>query len=289
MSNVYVDTNRELWNLWTKFNVKSKEYSDLLEKLKAGETTLKEVELEELGTVAGKTLLHLQCHFGLDTLSWAKKGAIVTGVDISDVAIGLARSLSQELNIEAEFICSDIYNLPRVLDRQFDVVYTSGGVLCWLSDLNRWAEIVVGYLKPGGTVYIIEGHPIVRVFKPRTDGQGKPVEWGYFDKGPIEVKERRSNGNPAPHPSHSAYYWSHSLGEVITALCSAGLRLEFLHEFPETVEIRSYEEIEPSKYELQTHRTVVIPALFSIRAAWNENTLRRSTVSRRQSIHEGGM
>jgi SAM-dependent methyltransferase len=150
--------------------------------------------------------------------------------------------------------------------KEFDIVYTSGGVLCWLPDLNRWAEIVVNYLKPEVTVYILEGHPIVRVFKPRTDGSGKPVEWRYFDKGPIEVEEQRSNGNPSPHPSHKAYYWSHSLGEIITALCFAGLRIEFLHEFPETIEERSYEEVEPDRYELRVHRKVVIPDQFSIRA-----------------------
>ena len=261
-----MDTNRELWNLWTKFNFVSEEYSGLLHEVRAGKTTLKEIERKEMGEVAGKTLLHLQCHFGLDTLSWAREGAIVTGVDISEVAITLAQSLSQELNLEAEFICSNIYDLPTVLDRQFDIVYTSGGVLSWLPDLSRWAEIIAGYLKPNGTVYIVEGHPMVRIFKPRTDGQGKPVEWGYFDQGPIEVEERRSNGNPTLHAAHKAYYWPHSLGEIVTALCSAGLRLEFLHEFPGRVEEYSYEEIEPGHYELRVHRKLEIPSHFSIRA-----------------------
>jgi 2-polyprenyl-3-methyl-5-hydroxy-6-metoxy-1,4-benzoquinol methylase len=147
---MYVDTNRELWNLWTKLNVTSKEYSDLLRQLKAGQTTLEEVELEELNDVAGKTLLHLQCHFGLDTFSWAREGAIVTGVDISEEAIALARSLSQELGIEAEFICSHIYDLPARLSAQFDIVYTSRGVLCWLPDLNRW--VVVRHIGQNGAL-----------------------------------------------------------------------------------------------------------------------------------------
>jgi SAM-dependent methyltransferase len=266
MNNVYVDTNRKLWNLWTRLNAASDEYSHLLNRLKAGETTLKAVELEELDDVKGKTLLHLQCHFGLDTLSWAREGAIVTGVDISEEAIDLARFLSQELNIEAEFICSDIYDLPTVLNKQFDIVYTSGGVLCWLSNLSRWAEIVAGYLKPGGMVYLIENHPIVRIFKPRTDGKGKPVEWGYFDRGPIEIEEQRSNGNPIFHVPHVAYYWPHSLGEIVTALCSAGLRLEFLHEFPEMAEERSFDEVEPGRYEVRVYRNIVIPSQFSVRA-----------------------
>ncbi len=263
---MYIDTNRNLWNLWTKFNAESDEYSHLLNQLKAGETTLRAVELEELDDVKGRTLLHLQCHFGLDTLSWAREGAIATGVDISEEAIHLARFLSQELNIEAEFICSDIYKLSTVFDKQFDIVYTSGGVLCWLPDLNRWAEIIIRYLKPGGIVYIIESHPIVRVFKPRTDGKGKPVEWNYFDRGPIAVEERRSNGNSMPHVPHVAYYWPHSLGEIVTALCSVGLRLEFLHEFPEMVEERSFDEIEPGRYKVRVYRNIAIPGQFSILA-----------------------
>jgi len=267
MSSPYVDANRELWNLWTKLNAEpDSEYYDLLKRLQAGGTTLEQTELEELGDVAGKTLLHLQCHFGLDTLSWAREGAAVTGVDLSEDAIALARSLGRELGIVAEFICSDLYDLPAVLDRQFDIVYSSEGVLCWLPDLDRWAEIVAHYLKPAGTFYIMEGHPIRRVVHPRTDGRGRPVEWRYFDRGRIEIEERRSNGNPAPHRFLTAYYWSHPMGETVTALCSAGLRLEFLHEFPGTVEDCSYEGIEPGRYEVRAHCNVVIPTHFSIRA-----------------------
>jgi SAM-dependent methyltransferase len=267
MSSTYVDANRELWNLWTKLNVEpDSEYSALLKRLEAGGSTLKQPEVDEVGDVAARTLLHLQCHIGLDSPSWAQEGAIVTGVDLSENAIALARSLSRDLSIDAEFICSDLYDLPAVLDRQFDIVYTSEGVLCWLPDLDRWAEIVAHHLKPAGTFYIMEGHPIRRVVHPRTDGRGRPVEWGYFHGGCIEVEERRSNGNPTPHRSHTAYYWSHTIGKVVTALCSAGLGLEFLHEFPGTVEDCSYEEIEPGRYEVRVHRNVVIPTHFSTRA-----------------------
>jgi SAM-dependent methyltransferase len=266
MKNRCMDANHELWNLWTKRNAESQEYSDPYRQLKAGETTLEEIEIEELGDVSGKTLLHLQCHFGLDTLSWARRGASVTGVDFSEEAVALAQSLSRDLGIDAEFMCSDIHDLPAVLHGTFDIVYTSRGVLCWLPDLERWAEIVAHYLKPGGIFYILGGHPIVRTLKPRTDGNGRPVEWGYFENGPIAVEERRSNANPTPHSPHMAYYWPHSLGEVVTALCAAGLRLEFLHEFPGVVEDRSYEEIEPGRYELRVHRKVVILRKYSIRA-----------------------
>jgi SAM-dependent methyltransferase len=159
------------------------EYSPLVKQLQAGGSTLKTIALEELGDVAAKTLLHLQCHIGLDSLSWARQGAIVTGVDLSEDAMLLARSLSTDLSIGAEFIYLDLYGLPPVLDRQFDIVYTSEGVLCWLPDQDRWAKIVARYLNPGGIFHIFEGHPIRRAVHPRADGRGRPVEWRYFNRG----------------------------------------------------------------------------------------------------------
>lgn len=266
----YVQTNRNLWNNWTKLHTESSsEHDDLLAQLRAGQTTLNEIELEELGDVSGKSLLHLQCHFGLDTLSWAREGAIVTGVDFSEKSIVHAQELSKELNISADFVCSDIYELPMGLDRQFDIVFTSGGVLPWLPDLDRWAEIIVYYLRPGGTFYIRDNHPIRHILgPPRLDATGKPIEHGYVHRTePTRVEERGSYAVPEANTTHTAYYWTHGLGEIVTALSSAGLRLEFLHEFLKVVEnCYSYEETEPEKYELRLHHNIVIPRTFSIRA-----------------------
>ncbi len=158
----YTQANRALWNAWTLLHEKSEEYD--VPGFRAGRCALKPIELAEVGDVAGKTLLHLQCHFGLDTLSWARRGARVTGVDFSDEAIRLARSLSSELAIPAEFIRSDIYELDRVLDREFDIVFTSYGVLVWLSDIRLWGRTVARFLKPGGIFYIAELHPITMIF-----------------------------------------------------------------------------------------------------------------------------
>ncbi|MCG2767215.1 MAG: class I SAM-dependent methyltransferase, partial [Anaerolineae bacterium] len=169
----YLETNRELWNGWAKLHIESAYYD--VEGFKAGGESLHPLEIEEVGDVSGKTLLHLQCHFGQNTLSWARRGARVTGVDFSDDAIALACSLSRELDIEAEFIRSDIYDLPEVLDRQFDIVFTSYGVLCWLPDLTRWAEIVARYLSPGGTFYIAEFHPLLTMF----DDAGERLAFPY--------------------------------------------------------------------------------------------------------------
>src|SRR5512136_2825848 len=127
---------------------------------KAGKNSLKSVELAEVGDVGGKRLLHLQCHFGMDTLSWARLGARVTGVDYAPQAIDLARELAREAGLEADFICASIYDLPERLTGTFDIVFTSYGVLCWLPDLPAWGRVIAHFLRPGGIFYIADGHPI---------------------------------------------------------------------------------------------------------------------------------
>lgn len=260
----YTETNRDLWNGWTKIHAKSKFYD--LDGFRSGKTSLKPTELEELGDVSGKSLLHLQCHFGLDTLSWARRGARVTGVDFSEEAISFARSLSKELDIEAEFICSDIYDLPEVLDRQFDIVFTSYGVLCWLSDLRTWATIIKRYLRPGGTFYIVTFHPYVAVL----DDSGEHIENSYFySTEPMKYECQGSYAGSYEDPdfTHTAYEWVHGLGDIVTALISAGLKLEFLHEFPFSIQRFQpfFEEIAPGRYALKD-RPNTIPLMFSIRA-----------------------
>ncbi len=272
MKEPYIQANRNLWNSWTKLHTESSsEYDDLLTQLRAGQTTLSEIELEELGDVSGNSLLHLQCHFGLDTLSWAREGAIVTGVDFSDESIAQARRLSQELDINADFICSDVYELPMVLDQKFDIIFTSKGVLPWLPDLGRWAEIIVHYLKPGGTFYIRDDHPVRHILlPPRLDATGTPIEHGYVHRTvPTRVEERGSYAATESDDVHTAYYWTHGLGEIVTVLSSAGLRIEFLHEFVKVAEnCHSYEETELGRYELRLWHNVAIPRMFSIRATF---------------------
>jgi len=261
--NKHRETNRDLWDGWARINVKSKFYD--VDGFKSGETSLKPVEIEELGDVSGKSLLHLQCHFGLDTLSWARKGAQVTGVDFSGEGISIARSLSKELSIDAEFICSNIYNLPEVMDGQFDIVFTSYGALCWLSDIDRWAEIVKCYLKSGGTFYMIEFHPLIGVLDYE---EGRNFENSYFySPEPTKYEADGSYADGGSHSPHTAYEWMHNLGDIVTALIAAGLKLEFLHEFPFSPYgcFPFVEEYEPGKYMLKD-RPNTIPLTFSIRA-----------------------
>lgn len=174
----YKKANRALWNEWTSINEKSEFYD--LEGFKSGKTTLDPIELEELGDVSGKTLLHLQCHFGLDTLSWARLGAKVTGADFSESAIGLARSLSKELSIPANFLCSNIYDLPKILNGKFDIVFTSAGVLAWLPDLERWAQVIARFLNIRGAFYIREFHPLAYVFDDQEGITEPEVAYPYF-------------------------------------------------------------------------------------------------------------
>jgi SAM-dependent methyltransferase len=227
----YIEKNRMLWNELTPIHASADFYK--LKEFKAGENKLRSIEREEVGDVTGKSLLHLQCNFGMDTLSWARLGAQVTGVDISDKAISLARSLSSELDIEAEFILSNVYDLPEVLNRKFDIVFMSYGVLCWLPDLKKLAKIIAHYLKPGGFFYIVEGHPVMNIFDDTRDATELKVVRSYFHEPEPERWEPEVDyADPEAIVEHPSYEWTHSMGDIINAIIYAGLELEFLHEFP---------------------------------------------------------
>ena len=152
-------TNRDMWDESVPIHVASDGYA--VKEFLEGQTVLHDRDIQEMGDVQDQTLLHLQCHFGLDTLSWARLGATVTGLDYSEPAIDAARDLAAQAGIDdASFVLSELYDAPRVLAAQtFDIVYTGIGALCWLPDIRRWAEIVAGFLNPGGRFYLIEGHP----------------------------------------------------------------------------------------------------------------------------------
>lgn len=227
----YMNANRDLWNEITPIHARSAFYD--VEGFKQGRNTLMSIEREELGDVSGKSLLHLQCHFGMDTLSWARLGASVTGIDFSEEAIALAQTLSQEVDIPARFIQTNIYDLPDVLDEQFDIVFTSYGALIWLPDLTRWGQLIARYLKPDGTFYIAEGHPFMHIFDMERDTATYQVTVPYFQGAdPLKYEGDGDYADPNARVTHASYEWNHSLGEIVSALTGAGLRIEFLHEFP---------------------------------------------------------
>ena len=263
----YFDANRAHWDELTPIHAKSEFYD--VEGFRRGKSTLMAIELEELGDVSGKSLLHLQCHFGLDTMSWARCGASATGADFSPEAITLARSLAAELGIEATFVLSNLYDLPDALDKQFDIVFTSYGVLFWLPDVTRWAEIIAHFLKPGGTFYIVDGHPVSHVFDDCAGITELRVHYPYFDDAPHRY-EPDDTGSYADEDARLTTHevgWQHTLGDIVTALVSSGLRLEFLHEFPQaTYRILPFaEKHEDGWWRLKGHDGD-IPLLFSLKA-----------------------
>ncbi len=226
----YLKNNQKLWDEVTAIHARSDFYD--VAGFKAGKSMMvMPFELEEVGDVNGKTLLHLQCHFGMDTITWARRGAKATGVDFSEEAIKLAKSLSKETGIKAEFICSDIYKLPEVLKKKYDIVYTSGGILCWLPDLEKWGKIISHFLKLGGFFYIMEGHPFMNVFDNSMTATELKVTQPYFhNPKPMSWSWEEDYADPSFVGKYNSYEWSHSLGEVVNAIIGAGLKIEFLHE-----------------------------------------------------------
>ena len=230
-----IEANREFWDELAPIHAAS-EYYDV-ESFRAGASTLTPLERDEVGDVAGKRLLHLQCHFGLDTLSWARLGAEVTGVDFSERAIEIARGLAVELDVDARFVCANVLELPSKLSGTFDVVFASYGVLVWIPDVKRWAEVAATFLAPGGFLYLADGHPLARTLTER-DGRLE-LEGDYF--GPSAERVFRAGSYAVPDAvlsTPTSFEWWHTLGDVVTAIAGTGLTLEFVREHP----------VSPSRY-----------------------------------------
>jgi len=222
-----MNTNLEYWEEVVDIHAASRFYD--VEGFKAEKRPLNELELGEVGDVSGKSLLHLQCHFGMDTLAWARLGAKVTGMDYSRNAIAKARELAEETGIEARFIHCNLYDLPQHLEGQFDVVYTSYGVLCWLPDIREWARIAASYVKPGGIFYIAEFHPFAAMFD--TEAQDLRLNDPYFVHDAISYEfDETYTGDHVKITRRKDFEWIHPIGEIVTALIDSGLRVEFLHE-----------------------------------------------------------
>lgn len=227
----YFSTNKETWNKKVAVHAKSEMYD--LDAFSKGKSSLMKYELDALGNdITGKTLLHLQCHFGQDTLSWSRMGAKCTGIDLSDQGIKLAQKLNKELNLDAEFICCNVFDVNQHISKQFDVVFTSYGVIGWLDDLEKWAMIISSRLKVGGAFFMAEFHPIVWMFNYLKEGN--PMEYKYSDKQVVYEEYSGTYADEQNPVISKEYTWNHGLGDVITALTKAGLKIEYLNEFDES-------------------------------------------------------
>lgn len=246
------EANRRFWDASTPGKMEVGSYP--LESFREGESTLFDHEHEELGDVTGKTVLHLQCNNGLETLSLAREGADAVGIDISEESLRYARELAAETGIDAEFVQCNVYDVPEVLDREFDVVYTSRGVLVWLPDLADWADIIARSLTDDGVFYLFEGHPVADVYDDDLEMDGS-----YFDSHPRRYDEA-GFGADQEH-----YRTQHTVGDAVSALASAGLQIEFVHEFPFAF-WRRWEGMVEDEQGRWTLPGDPIPLTFSIRA-----------------------
>ena len=231
----YFEANKASWNESVAIHKNSDFYE--LKEFKEGMNKLHDLEREELGDISGKSVLHLQCHFGMDTLSLERLGAEVTGVDFSEEGIRTAEEIRDELGMKAEFVLSDIYSLPLKLDKKFDIVFTSYGVLLWLPDLDKWAKMISHFLKDDGFFYIAEMHPFGYVFDNSSEVKDLEVKYPYFKKPePLVFTEDGTYADiGAKKTNKTTYEWTHSLSDIFMALMNSGLKIEFFHEHPFTV------------------------------------------------------
>jgi SAM-dependent methyltransferase len=260
----WLATNRSLWNGWTRLHERSPFYD--VDAFRRGASTLGPVERALVGDVAGRTLLHPQCHFGLDTISWARLGARAVGGDLSDEAIALARRLADDEGSDARFVRANIYDLPDALPddvpRRYDVVFSSYGVKAWLPDVAAWARVIAACLAPGGAFHLIEFHPLVEALA----ADGRTIVDHYFDVGPIRAAGRGSYAEPHAPFEHESVQWAHSIGEIVTALIDAGLRIASLREYPFSTHGHLPFTVERAPGEWVVRDGPAVPMMFSVSA-----------------------
>ncbi|MGB7527130.1 class I SAM-dependent methyltransferase [Sphingobacterium cellulitidis] len=258
----YKEINKQLWNQKTNSHVESEFYNNVA--FLAGKSSLNSIEIELLGDVTSKKILHLQCHFGQDTLSLARLGAHVTGIDLSDKAIEVAKEMNKQLNLDAEFICADVYDTPEELNEKFDIVYTSYGTIGWLPDLNRWAQVIQRCLKPNGKLVFVEFHPIVWMF----DYDFSKFQYSYFNIEPIIEIQEGTYADRNANISAKEISWNHPLAEVFQGLLNNGLKIESFEEYNYSPYncFNNTVEFEPGKFQIKSLEGK-IPMLYSIVAS----------------------
>ena len=255
----YIKINRQSWNAKTDIHLKSEFYD--LEGFLNGNTSLNEIELNLLGNIQGKSILHLQCHFGQDSISLSRLGADVTGIDLSDKAIEAAKELSSKTKDSTTFICCDIYDLPKHLDKQFDIVYTSYGTIGWLPDLDKWAHIISKFLKPKGTFVFVEFHPVVWMFDDNFDKIG----YNYFNSGAIVETESGTYADVQAEITQEYVMWNHSISEVLNSLIGNNIEINLFEEIDYSPYncFKHTAEFEPKKFRIK-HLDNKIPMIYSI-------------------------
>ncbi len=259
MKEDYISINKTLWNKKTEVHIQSEFYD--VDNFLNGKSSLNDIELNLLGDIKGKTILHLQCHFGQDSISLSRLGAEVTGVDFSETAIEKAQQYAHKTNTNTQFICCNVYDLPQHLNKQFDIVYTSYGTIGWLPDLEKWAQVISHFLKPNGQFIFVEFHPVVWMF----DNDFKFIEYHYFKSQPIIETETGTYADRKANVSKTSVSWNHSLSEVLNNLIKQKLNINSFEEYDYSPYncFNNTIEYEANKFRIQ-HLDNKIPMLFSV-------------------------
>jgi 2-polyprenyl-3-methyl-5-hydroxy-6-metoxy-1,4-benzoquinol methylase len=257
----YLKINKTSWNSKVQTHVDSDFYD--VKSFLEGKSSLTEIDLELLGTIEGKKILHLQCHFGMDTISLSRLGAYSTGIDFSEEAILKAQELANQTGSNSKFLVSDVYSLPEVLEEKYDMVYTSFGVVGWLPDLKKWAEVIHHFLKPGGELVFAEFHPVIWMF----DDDFEEVKYSYFKEEPIvEICEGTYANPDAPIVNHTMT-WNHAITEIVESLIGAGLEIIKFKEYNYSPYpcFRHIEEFEEGKWRIEKFGNK-IPMVYALKA-----------------------
>lgn len=255
----YKVINKQTWNNKVAVHVASEFYD--MKSFLDGKNSVPKIDMTLLGDIKKKTILHLQCHFGQDTLSLERLGAKCTGIDLSDKAIEKAQELNIKLGLKAKFICCDVYDSPNHLDEKFDVVYTSYGTIGWLPDLDKWAKVISHFLKPNGKLVFVEFHPIVWMF----DNDFKFIQYSYFNTQEIIEEETGTYADRNVKIEYKTITWNHPLSEVFQALLNNGMQIEHFEEYNYSNYncFNDTEEFEKGKYRIKSLEDK-IPMMYSI-------------------------
>lgn len=255
----YLEINKNSWNSRTPHHLTSKFYD--VEGFNNGNSTLNSIELNLLGNVKGKSILHLQCHFGLDTMSLSRLGATCTGLDLSDSAIDAAKQLALKNNLDTKFVCCNVYDTLKYVTEKFDIVYTSYGVIGWLPDLKPWASNIAQLLKPNGKLVFAEFHPVLWMF----DDDFKTIKYSYFNRAPIIEEETGTYANTQANIKNTYVCWNHSIADVIDNLIECGLELKTFKEYNYSPYncFNNTVEFEPGKFKIKTFENL-LPMVFAL-------------------------
>lgn len=228
----YADANRRNWDERAALHAGDTTGSYRIAEVLAGQSCLHSIEAREVGPLHGKDVAHLQCHIGLDTISLKHLGArSATGLDFSPVAIEAARDFARRAGADVSFVEASVYDAAAALGRTYDLVYVTWGAINWLPDIFAWAKVVASLLRPGGRLYLLEGHPQMNQLEARNGRLELEFDWRTPRERPLVFDDAQTyTGDNRRIASTRCYEWIHPLGDIVNAVVSAGLSLDFLNE-----------------------------------------------------------